>query len=196
MKPPAQNTLHPLLAQRWSPRVFTDEIPSADRLMRLFEAARWAPSSRNAQPWYFLLTTRTDPAAYQAMFSLLTESNQQWAASAPVLVLAVMHSLRDNGKPHRWAPYDLGQAVAHLTFQAAAEGLSVHQMGGFSVPKAIEVFRLPPGDEPLTLLAIGTTTQPAPNDRTRKPLQDVVFYADGRTPTREQPETISPHDSE
>ncbi|NSW53484.1 MAG: nitroreductase family protein [Anaerolineae bacterium] len=193
---PTDHPIHEILQNRWSPRAFSDALPETEILLSLFEAARWTPSSMNAQPWAFILARRDDPAAYQRMFSLLTENNQRWAAGAPLLVLAVMNSLRPNGKPHRWAPYDLGQAVAHLTFQAGALGLAVHQMGGFDAARAAEVYQLPTGYEAMAVLAIGAAGDPAalPDDlrqrelspRERKPLPEVVFDGEWGRPLIER----------
>lgn len=182
------NTQYPILpaiSERWSPRSFTGEVPEKETLMRLFEAARWAPSSMNGQPWFFIVGTANSPETYQAILSTLNPGNAEWAKSAPILLISVMNALRTNGKPNRWAPYDLGQAVANLATQATAEGLYVHQMGGFDRNKAAELFHLPEGHEAITAIAIGYLGQPDALDdelrerevapRSRKELNTFVF---------------------
>ncbi len=152
------DTHYPILraiSDRWSPRSFSPQEPEKATLLRLFEAARWAPSSMNRQPWYFIVGTPESPETLQNILSTLNPGNAHWAQHAPVLAIAVMHALRDNGKPNRWAPYDLGQAVANLSIQATEEGLYVHQMGGFDRDKAAQLFRLPDGYEAMTAMAIG-----------------------------------------
>ncbi len=183
---PADYRIHDLLKQRWSPRAFAETPIRAEQLQRLLEAARWSPSSYNDQPWAFLIATRDEPEDYARLLGVLAEVNQSWARSAPVLVLAMarLHLERDR-QPNRHAYYDLGQAVAHLTLQATAERLVVHQMAGFSVEAARREFDIPAGWDPVTAVAIGYPGDPkalpdslrqrelAP--RTRKPLDAFVF---------------------
>jgi len=154
---PADAGLHELIRERWSPRAFSgDPIPPA-ALDSLLEAARWAPSSMNEQPWSFILADRhSDPQGYARLESTLMEANRAWAGSAPVLGIAVARlAFARTGKPNRWAAYDTGQAVAQLTLQAVAVGLSVHQMGGFDADKARQLLGIPDGYEPVAALAIG-----------------------------------------
>jgi len=177
--------ISPLISQRWSPRAFRNEMPPRDALLRLFEAARWAPSSGNGQPWQFVVTSKENPQAYDKLFDCLRPNNQVWAGSAPLLVMAVMEALRDNGRPNLWAPYDLGQAVANLAVQATAEGLFVHQMAGFDREQAKQAFNLPERFEPMTVFVIGYLGEPdsLPDDkreselapRERKPLSSFTF---------------------
>lgn len=148
--------IHPLLEKRYSPRAFSEQSISRTDLELLFEAARWSPSSRNEQPWRFVFATKENAESYQQMLHILNDWNQQWAQSAPVLMLAVAkkqfnHKNRDN----EHALYDLGQAVAHLTFQASALGLFLHQMGGFSKQNASQWLGIPEGYEPVTMIALG-----------------------------------------
>ena len=123
--------VHPLLAERWSPRGFDQahEIGD-DSLTALLEAARWAPSAGNSQPWRFLVTRRGDEA-HGRLFAALAPGNQAWAGAASALVLVAARTAGDDGRPQPWALYDTGQAVAALVTQAQADGLAVHQMGGF-----------------------------------------------------------------
>lgn len=147
--------IHRLLTQRWSPRAFNLEPVENDKLQRLFEAARWAPSASNEQPWSFIVGLSGDKT-YQMIFEALVEFNQLWAKTAPVLVVAVgrRFSLK-SAKKNNWFSYDVGQAVAHLTFQAMNEGLFVHQMGGFDAKKIAELFQIPKVHEALTVFSIG-----------------------------------------
>ena len=127
--------LHPLLAERWSPRAFdTAPVPTQD-VAALLEAARWAPSANNYQPWRFLVGRTTADGADATYAALLrrarAEFNQVWASAAPVLVAALTEVEHEDGSPREIAPYELGLAVAQLSIEAAARGLQVHQMGGF-----------------------------------------------------------------
>jgi len=183
-KPPTQRQqastgIHELLARRWSPRAFAPRPVEREKLTQLFEAARWAPSSYNAQPWAFIVATRREDAeGYNRLLSTLVDVNRQWAQRAPVLILAVAKLDFDHAaRPNRHALYDLGQAVGNLTVQATALDLHIHQMGGFDPRAARELFAIPAGYEPVTVLAVGYQEAPPadPAARTRKPLTDFVF---------------------
>jgi nitroreductase len=178
--------VHDLIQQRWSPRAFADTPVSQEILQSLFEAARWAPSSSNEQPWAFLVATKDDQDAYLKMLSTLVEFNQAWAKQAPVLVIAVSQmAFAKNNAPNRNAFYDTGSAVAHLTAEATSRGLFVHQMAGFEPQKARELFAIPEGWEPIAAFTIGYVGDPqtlsetlrarelAP--RTRKPISEFVM---------------------
>src|SRR5829696_1208912 len=124
--------VHDLVRRRWSPRAFSSRAVERETLLSVLEAARWAPSSFNAQPWSFLVATQEDPAGFERMLNCLVPQNQAWAKAAPVLMIAVAKThFEHNGKPNRHALYDTGQAVAFLTLQATALDLYVHQMAGF-----------------------------------------------------------------
>lgn len=152
----SEHPLHDLLALRWSPRAFADRPIETAVERRLFEAARWAPSSYNEQPWAFLVARKSDSAEYEKLLSCLIEFNQSWAKTAPLLVLAVAHlEFQKNGEPNRHAFYDVGQSVAQLTAQATAEGLFVHQMAGIHVDKAQALFAIPSDWIAATGIAIG-----------------------------------------
>jgi nitroreductase len=177
-RPQASAGIHELLARRWSPRTFSSRPVEPAKLAQLFEAARWAPSSYNAQPWAFILTTREDAEGYNRLLSTLVDANRQWAQQAAVLILAVAKLDYDHiARPNRHALYDLGQAVANLTFEATALDLHIHQMGGFDPRSARELFAIPAGYEPVAVLALGYQEGPLPDPaaRTRKPLTDFVF---------------------
>jgi len=178
--------IHELIARRWSPYAFADRPVPEDDLRSLFEAARWAASSYNEQPWSYIVATRADPAGFERLLSCLVEGNQVWAGAAPVLALGCT-SLRftRNGKPNAAAVHDLGLASASLTLEATARGLVVHQMIGIMPDKARELYRIPEGVQPLTGLAIGYAADPSTlpetyrerdlTPRGRKPLSEFVF---------------------
>ena len=178
--------IHDLLRRRWSPRAFSDRPVEPEKLRSLLEAARWAPSSYNDQPWAFLVATKEDPAEYARMLGVLVEGNIAWAQRAAVLMLSVARlNFERDGKPNRHAFHDVGLAVANLLLQATAMGLVAHQMAGFHVDKARELYAIPPGWEPVAAIALGYPGEPdslperirerelAP--RSRKPLEQFVF---------------------
>ena len=177
--------IHDLLARRWSPRAFSSRPVEEAKLAQLFEAARWAPSSYNAQPWRFVLAGREDAEGYNRLLSTLVEPNRQWAAQAPAMILAVAKLDYDHvARSNRHAFYDLGQAVANLTVQATALDLHIHQMGGFDPHAARSLFAIPAGYEPVAVLALGYSeaAPPPAAARARKPLADFVFSGSwGRT---------------
>lgn len=178
--------IHELIARRWSPYAFADRPVSDDDLRSLFEAARWAASSYNEQPWTYILATKGEPDEFDRLLSCLVEGNQGWAADAPVLALGCT-SLRftRNGKPNAAAIHDLGLASATLTLEATARGLVVHQMIGILPDKARELYLIPEGVQPVTGLAIGYAADPSTLSekyrerdlapRSRKPLNEFVF---------------------
>ena len=157
MKKPANNEF-PILDQlrdRWSPRAFSSRPVPAESLRSLLEAARWAPSCFNAQPWRFIIATRESDGEFQAALSCLVEGNQKWAEHAPVLLFAIARMNFDNGKENRHALYDTGQAMAHLSVQATALGLFVHQMAGIVHEQIQQTYGLPEGYEAASGAAIG-----------------------------------------
>jgi nitroreductase len=159
----ADHDILEVIRQRWSPRAFDADRDVSDAdLRRLFEAARWAPSSRNEQPWRFVLTSRRrTPDAFAALLHALSPSNQAWAAAAPVLVLVTVrttHERDDAANPHAW--YDAGQAVGFLTLQATASNLSVRQMQGFDRARAREACQVPAPFDPGVVMAVGHIGRP------------------------------------
>jgi nitroreductase len=144
--------LHPLLADRRSPRAFDPEATITDeQLGLLLDAARWAPSASNTQPWRFVVGRRGD-RAFTALLAALAPANQEWAGDAAALVLVAAETEDEQGRPRRWAAYDAGQAAAHLTAEASALGLQVRQMGGY-VADALPA--LPSHVVPLAVVAVG-----------------------------------------
>jgi len=188
MKKPAPSDfpVHELIRERWSPRAFADKPVPQDVLRSIFEAARWAPSSYNEQPWAYIVATKDDKENFEKMLSVLVDFNVQWAKSAPVLALAVAKlAFANNNAPNRNAQYDTGAATALLSVEATARGLAVHQMAGFDAEKARQAFGIPKGWEPIAALAIGypgdPASLPAPlkdremTPRTRKPIGEFVM---------------------
>jgi len=180
--------VHDIIGNRWSPRAFDSRAVEPEKLKALFEAARWAASSYNAQPWSFIVATKDHPANYKKVLECLVEFNQGWAKNAPVLALSVAQlnfAMPDNKAPNRHAFHDVGLAVANLALQAHALGLEVHQMAGILPDKAREVFGIPAGYEAVAGIAIGCPGDPAvlPDGlrerelakRTRKELETFVF---------------------
>jgi len=182
-------TEHPilkLLAERWSPYGFEDRPVSDLDLRSVFEAARWAASSYNEQPWNYLMATRENPAEFESLLSCLVEANQAWAKSAPVLVLGVVSlQFAKNKQDNRAAVHDLGLAAGNLSIEATSRGLAVHQMIGILPDKAREVYGIPEHFEAWTAMAIGYKADPATlpdalrerdlTPRQRKPLNKFVF---------------------
>src|SRR3954447_22012816 len=151
--------VHPLLAQRWSPRGFdTAHVLDDAAVTALLEAARWAPSANNTQPWRFLIAHRGDEA-FDRLRDLLAAGNRGWAPAASALVLVAAQTVDAAGLPRPWALYDPGQAVAALTVQAEADGLHTHQMGGFDAPAARREFGLDGSLEPVVGIAVGRRGQ-------------------------------------
>lgn len=179
-----------VIRARWSPRAFDISRPvSRDEQMRLFEAARWAPSSANEQPWQFVVGDRfTNPEAFASMLAAVDESNQGWAQYAPVLVLAAARPDSERyGQPNRFAWYDTGQAIMLITLQATDMGLGLRQMAGFDHEKARLACGLTPPFEPVVMMALGYPGEPEvlPNERhraseskprTRRPIADFVRW--------------------
>jgi nitroreductase len=188
MQKPAANDfpVHQLIRDRWSPRAFADKAIPQDVLRSLFEAARWAPSSNNEQPWAYIVATKDDQADFDKTLGVLVEFNAGWAKNAAALAIAVVElAFSNNSVPNRNAQYDTGAASALLSVEATARGLAVHQMAGFDPEKARQTFGIPAGWEAIAAMAIGYPGNPdslpqklkdrelAP--RTRKPLSEFVM---------------------
>ena len=164
--------------KRQSPRNFTDQEVSKMVLMTLFEAARWAPSSFNEQPWRFIIGKKNDETTgeiYDKLFSCLNEFNQEWASDAPVLILTLTKTkFSKTGEINEHALHDLGLAMGNLINQATMMGLVVHQMGGFSNDKAKEVFKIDEGLDSVAIAAIGYPSD-YKTDRERKDLEELFL---------------------
>jgi len=189
MQKPAVSSvsLTPLIEQRWSPVAFSARPIPPETLAALFEAARWAPSSYNEQPWVFCVATQDQPTEFQALLGCLMEANQVWAKHAYCLVLSCAQlNYARNQKPNRHAGHDVGLATQNLLLQATAAGLISHPMGGFDVDKARAALNIPATHEPMAAIAIGyppadlksfsdDLQQRDLGARVRKPLTDMVF---------------------
>jgi nitroreductase len=178
--------LNPLIRKRWSTRAFDVRPVESGEICSLLEAARWAPSSYNEQPWRFFVGSRDlTPHALTLLQDLLLPGNS-WAKNAPVLILTVAKpDFSHNGEPNRHWQHDVGLATENIVLQAEALGLVTHQMAGFQVQKAIDTLMIPPGYEPMSIIAVGypgdpeslpeelKTRERAP--RSRRMLQEMVF---------------------
>jgi nitroreductase len=172
------------IAERWSPRAFADRPVAEQDLGALFEAARWAASAFNAQPWRFVYAAHNEPA-FETLLACLRDTNQSWARHAAVLVIAVAKTTHEDGSPNGHAIHDLGQAMATLAIEATARGIHVHQMAGFYPDKARALLGVPDGYEPKTAAAIGYLGEPSrlseklrereAAPRQRKPLGELAF---------------------
>lgn len=148
------------LVERWSPRSFEPDYELPEGALRsAFEAARWSPSASNTQPWRFILARR-GTESFNKIAATLLGFNAAWAGAASALVVNLAVTENDEGQPQRWAEYDLGQAVAHLSVQAQSEGLYVHQMGGFNADEISEAFNLDPKLAPVSVMSIGKLGAP------------------------------------
>ena len=184
-----EHPIHPLIAGRRSSHAFSSISIEPETLASLMEAARWAPSSMNEQPWSFIVATREHNSAFHCLLGCLVEFNVQWAQHAPVLLLSVAKlTFESTGELNRHAFHDVGQAIANLTFQATVSGMVVHQIAGFDIEKARSEFSIPEDYEPVAAAAIGYPGNSAElpeklrkrdaNPRHRKPLTNFVFEGD------------------
>lgn len=188
---PHVNGVMPVFHERWSPRSFSDQPVTRETLAKVFEAARWAASSSNEQPWRFIVGARGSET-YQKIFEALVEFNQKWAKTAPILILGTaLNKFSRNGSPNRYAFYDLGAAASYMTLQAAALGVSTHQMAGFDQDKARTLLSIPEDYVIGSIIAMGYQDEPEKlgdpamierevSPRERKPLRDIVFEAWGK----------------
>ncbi len=177
--------MNTLIEKRRSPLSFADKAISEADINTLFEAARWAASSYNEQPWRFIYATKGQPL-YDDLLDCLMEANQSWSRHAPLLVLTLASStFARNGKVNRHAWHDVGLAVGNFSVQATELDLYLHQMAGFNAEKARENFNVPDGFDPVSVIAVGylgdgsnldeSQKQRESNPRIRKPLEEIVF---------------------
>lgn len=178
--------LAPLIHQRWSPRAFSAQAIEPTALERMLEAARWAPSCYNEQPWRFVVAHAGDAEGFARILGTLVPFNQGWAKSAAVLGIAIAKLDFASGKPNDWARFDTGQAMAQLALQAEFEGLKVHQMGGFDPVACRTALGIPEGYVAAAAFAIGYEGDPATLDpqlqggesvpSERKALAEIAFH--------------------
>lgn len=160
-KPEFSHPIHELLQKRWSPRSFAPLPVEEEKTALLFEAARWAASANNEQPWRFIYAARSDAKRFEKLFECLAETNKVWVKTAPLLILTLVKTQFSGGSSlNRWAFHDLGLAIGNLTTQASALDLYVHNMAGFSVEKARQLFAIPEEFEPVTMIAVGYLGSP------------------------------------
>ncbi len=158
---PTHVPIHDLLALRWSPRAFAERPVEADKVHSLFEAARWAPSSNNEQPWRFIVAGKEDEAQWNRLLACLADGNRTWAFRAPMLILSIARlNFEQWDKPNRHALHDVGLATGNLVLQATALGLVARQMAGFDVEKARVDLNIPSGYEPVAMIAVGYPGDP------------------------------------
>ena len=178
--------IHSIIRERYSTVTFSSKPVEEDKLSALFEAARWAPSAFNEQPWKFIVGIKGKDDNYQKIFDCLMEANQGWAKYAPVLAISLSRNISDvTNKPNRFAQYDTGMAVGNLLAQATSMELLVHQMGGFSVTNAREYFDISEQYEVMAAMAIGYKgdeklfpeylQEREQKKRIRKPLDDLFL---------------------
>ena len=182
---PSTEGVLPVILERWSPRAFADRDVSHADLKKIFEAARWAPSSFNEQPWRFIVGRRNSKT-YKKIADTLVPSNQAWAQNAPVLILSVAKTrFSHNDSPNNYAVHDLGAADGFITLQAASMGIATHQMAGFDQARARELFEIPEVYAIGSVMALGYQGDPSmlgehyqgqeQSPRSRKSLSEIVL---------------------
>jgi nitroreductase len=148
--------LHDLIKKRWSPRAFSERTIEKEKILTMFEAARWAASCYNEQPWNFLFATKENHEDFNNLLDCLIETNKIWAHKAPLLIMTVAKTIFDHNKKfNNHASHDIGLSIGNLTLQAASMNLYVHQMAGFNTVKAKSKFKLPEHFEPVSMIAVG-----------------------------------------
>ena len=177
--------INELIRNRWSPRAFKSDPIEDEKLLRLFEAARWSSSSYNEQPWRFIVGVKNSDNSYRKIIDTLVPFNQKWASKAPVVFLACgKKSFSRNGKKNPHFRYDVGQAVATMALQATEDNLHIHQMAGFNAEKARINFNIPNDYEPIVVAAVGYISEKTiiesegPKERKRKDLKEIFFEDD------------------
>lgn len=183
-------TIHELLTRRWSPRAFDAARPvSRAQRSALLEAARWAPSANNSQPWRFIVCDKSEnAAAWHKAFDCLGAGNKAWCKNVPLLLLSCTATVNPDGRPARYGQHDTGMATFSLMLEALAQGLVAHAMAGFDLDKARATFAIPADFNPVAMIAVGyqaapeildeTTRAKELTERTRRPLGD-SFFAGG-----------------
>lgn len=184
---PAIEGVQPIFLERWSPRSFADRDVSRADLKRVFEAARWAPSSGNGQPWRFIVGLKGSET-HRRIASALAGFNSSWAPKAPVLILGTAVAVNARGTANAYALYDLGAATVSIALEAAALGLGTHQMAGYDHDAARKELGIPESYALGSVMALGYEDEPAAlaNEelisretapRQRKPLSEIACFA-------------------
>lgn len=176
--------IEPMILGRWSPRAMSGESLAVPELMQLFEAARWAPSSGNRQPWRFVYARRDTPH-WPEFLGLLDDGNREWAAAAAVLVIVVSRTVSErDGSPARTHSFDAGAAWENLALQGVSQGLVVHAMAGFDYDRARDVGAVPPDFAVEAMVAVGRPGDPGKlperlrkreTPSARRPVREIVF---------------------
>ena len=188
MTPKNKILVHQNIINRRSPVIFSEKDIEEEKIVTLFEAAKWAPSSFNNQPWRFIYASKKHKQNYNKLLSCLFDENIEWAKFAPLLALSIAKKIYSNSKPNFYAQYETGMAVGNLLNQATHLGLYVHQMGGYDKNKAIENLKIPDNYEPMAMMAVGylgeidnfptNLQEREKKPRTRKDLKELVFYGE------------------
>jgi nitroreductase len=182
-----KSNIQPLLRKRWSARSFSDQKIEIELLEQLFEAASWAPSSMNEQPWRYIVTRRDQDENFEPLWNCLMSGNQPWTQRAPLLLVSVAEQLhKSNGAANKYAMYDVGAANQSLLLQAASMGILGHLMGGFHADQVHHLFQLPESMMAVVVIALGYPDMPDKLEepfytreitpRVRKPLAEIVHW--------------------
>ena len=181
--------LSPVIRNRYSPRAYSPKPLTEEEITSLFEAARWAASARNLQPWRFIYATPDNKERWNKLFDCLIEFNQEWVKSAPFLMLVLAQKIDpERSTVREQVSYDLGLAMGNFTAQAGHLGIYLRNMGGFSSEKAISHFNIPSIYEPVVMVAAGYLGDedqldeklkvPKDKDRVRRALDQIIFEGD------------------
>jgi nitroreductase len=144
-----------IMQHRKSIRAFNTQIPETNKILSLFEAARWAPSSANNQPWRYIYATSNEIEKFEKILDCLADSNKVWASKAPILIISLTKILTNTGKSYRHNFYDTGAANMALALQAVNLGMQAHVMGGFDIEKVRINFNINEEFEPVVIIAAG-----------------------------------------
>lgn len=174
-----------IIQERWSPYAFSSASVEDYKLKAMFEAAGYAPSCNNEQPWIFVYATRKDDQVFNAYLDFLVDSNRIWAKDSYAIVISFARmNFNHSGKPNRYAFYDTGMAVSNLLLQAMAMDVYVHQMAGYSVEKVKKYFNLDGSIEPIAVMAAGylgdglnLSPELLKRDETRRPRKALTEFA-------------------
>jgi nitroreductase len=174
-----------IIKNRWSPVSFSPAVVEDNKIREILEAARYAPSSMNEQPWLFILVTREEPVIFNNIIEMLDDGNKTWAKNAYALIISLArmkHRYRE--KPNKYAFHDTGMAVSNMLLQAISMDIYFHQMGGFSPEKVKDYFKIDEGIEPVAVIALGylgdgseLPEDVADRDKKRKPRKEISEYA-------------------
>lgn len=187
--------IHQLIKNRWSPRAFADKPVDPALIRQIFDAARWAPSCFNEQPWRFIVAAKDQPDEFDRMVQVLNEKNRRWATRAPLLMLTLIKdAFERNNKPNQHAGHDLGQAVSYMTLEATRHNLYLHQMAGILPDQARDLFHIPDHYTVITIIAAGYLGDPdtlpenlqhsETRERSRRSIDEIAFRGQWDNPER------------